>query len=109
MSHHAWAIDPTHLSLPNGRRQWRVSGAISYRHSARALRLMGIDIATPPAVAGFGPKVSLEYDSGSGASELGMAGTRGLPSVRRRTENGLPRFDASDAIEVTGLGLRATA
>jgi hypothetical protein len=106
MSHHAWAIDPTHLSLPNGPASVEGLGRNFVPSLSSGTSSYGIDIATPPAVAGFGPKVSLEYDSGSGASELGMGWKLGgLPSVRRRTENGLPRFDASDAIEVTGLGV----
>jgi YD repeat-containing protein len=60
----------------------------------------------PPSAGGFAPHLSLDYDSGGGVSELGMGWhLSGLLRVRRRTENGLPRFDASDAVEVAGLGV----
>src|SRR5262249_8393985 len=45
-------------------------------------------------------------DSGSGASEIGLGWhLSGAPRIRRRTENGLPRFDVSDAFELSGLGM----
>ncbi|MCI4355122.1 MAG: FG-GAP-like repeat-containing protein, partial [Thermoplasmata archaeon] len=64
-----------------------------------------LPVIVPPAAGGFGPGLSLAYDSGSGVSEVGM-GFRlaGVPRLRRRTEAGLPRFDGSDTFEVTGLG-----
>ncbi len=50
--------------------------------------------------------MSIDYDSGGGASELGIGWKLGdLPAVRRRTENGLPRFDSSDAFEVSGMSV----
>jgi RHS repeat-associated protein len=60
----------------------------------------------PPAAGGFAPKLSIDYDGGSGASEVGL-GFRisGLPGIRRRTSAGLPKFDASDAFELVGLGM----
>ncbi|HEX4341007.1 MAG TPA: toxin TcdB middle/N-terminal domain-containing protein [Polyangiaceae bacterium] len=65
----------------------------------------GVDIAVPPAVGGFAPKLGFEYDGGSGVSELGLGWhLGGLPSIRRRVEDGLPRFDATDTFELTGLG-----
>src|SRR5690606_34128705 len=66
----------------------------------------GVDIALPPAVRGFGPSLSLDYDAGDGVSEVGM-GWRigGVPRIRRRVAEGLPRFDASDTFEVSGIGI----
>jgi RHS repeat-associated protein len=66
----------------------------------------GIDIALPPAVHDFGPNLSLDYDSGGGASEVGVGWQLGgVPSLRRRVDDGLPRFDEHDAWELAGLGM----
>src|SRR5690606_24416086 len=52
------------------------------------------------------PALALEYDSGGGVSEVGL-GWRlgGVPSIRRRTTEGLPTFTEADAFEAVGLGL----
>jgi len=66
----------------------------------------GVAIAVPPAAGGFTPQISFDYDSGGGVSELGLGWKLGgLVSIRRRVENGLPRFDDSDAFELTGSGV----
>ncbi len=102
----ASGVDPTKLSLPKGPASIEGLGRSFAASLASGTASYGIDIAVPPAAAGFAPKISLEYDAGGGVSELGM-GFRlgGLPSVRRRTTDGLPRFDATDTFEVTGLGM----
>jgi hypothetical protein len=57
----------------------------------------------PPSAGGFEPHLSLDYDSGGGVTDVGT-GWRlsGIPTIRRRTENGLPLFTASDAMEIAG-------
>ena len=102
----ASGIDPTRISLPKGPASIEGLGRNFVPSLSSGTSAYGVDIAVPPAVAGFGPKISLDYDSGGGVSELGMGWKLGgLPTVRRRTENGLPKFDTSDAFEVTGLGV----
>ncbi len=103
---HAWGIDPTHISLPKGPASIEGLGRNFVPSLSSGTSSYGIDIVVPPAVAGFGPKLSIDYDSGGGASELGIGWKLGgLPAVRRRTENGLPRFDSSDAFEVSGMSV----
>src|SRR4029434_10639956 len=48
--------------------------------------------------------LALEYDAGGGVSELGL-GWRlgGVPSIRRRVEEGLARFDLSAPFEISGI------
>ena len=102
----ASGLDATRLSLPKGPASIEGLGRNFVPSLSSGTSSYGVDIAVPPAVAGFGPKLSLDYDSGGGVSELGLGWKLGgLPSVRRRTENGLPRFDTTDAFEVTGLSV----
>ncbi len=103
---HAKGIEPTHISLPKGPGSIEGLGRNFAPSLASGTSSYGVDIVVPPSAGGFSPRLSLDYDSGGGVSDVGM-GWRlgGPPRVRRRTENGLPRFDASDAFEISGLGI----
>jgi len=99
-------LEPTHISLPSGPGSIEGLGRNFAPSLASGTASYGVDIAVPPSAGGFEPHVSLDYDSSGGVTELGM-GWRlsGLPRIRRRTENGLPRFTASDPIEIDGMGV----
>jgi hypothetical protein len=102
----AKGIEPTRISLPKGPGSIEGLGRNFAPSLASGTASYGVDIAVPPGAGGFVPKISLDYDSGGGVSDLGLGWRMGgLPEIRRRTENGLPRFDASDAFEITGLGI----
>src|SRR6478736_1735723 len=86
-------LDSTRLSLPKG--PGSIEGLASadfMPNPASGQASYSIPIVVPPAARSFGPSLSLSYDSAAGVSELGV-GWRlaGVPSVRRRTEDGLPR------------------
>lgn len=102
----ASGVDPTKLSLPSGPASIEGLDRNFEPSLSTGTASYGIEIAAPPAAGGFSPKLSLDYDSGGGVSELGM-GWRigGLPTIRRRVNEGLPRFDDSDAFEISGVGL----
>jgi hypothetical protein len=97
----AGGVESTKISLPKGPASIEGLGGAFAPSLASGTAAYGVDLLMPPAVRGFIPKLSLDYDGGSGASELGV-GWRigGIPSIRRRTNNGLPRFDESDALEL---------
>ncbi|MBM4361399.1 MAG: VCBS repeat-containing protein, partial [Deltaproteobacteria bacterium] len=102
----ARGVDPTRLSLPRG--PGSVEG-LGLRDVATGLPGGGLalelPIRVPPAAGGLGPRLSLAYDSGRGLTELGIGwALGGLPSVRVRTADGLPRFDGTDRFEVVGIG-----
>jgi hypothetical protein len=102
----AAGVSPTHISLPSGPASVEGLGRNFVPSLASGTAGYGIDVALPPAVHGFGPSLSLDYDSGGGVSEVGMGWQIGsVPSLRRRVDDGLPRFDESDAWELTGLGM----
>ncbi len=103
---HADGTDPTKISIPKGPGSIEGLGRSFQASLASGTASFGLDIAVPPAARGFGPSLSLEYDGAGGITELGM-GFRlgGIPSIRRRTQEGFPRFDASDEFELVGLGI----
>ncbi len=59
---------------------------------------MTVPIATSPGRSGFGPQLSLSYDSGSGNGPFGFGWSLSLPAITRKTDKGLPRYnDAEDS------------
>jgi hypothetical protein len=103
---HAGGVETTRISLPSGPASIEGLGKNFSASLASGTASYGIDIAVPPAAGGFGPHLSLDYNGGGGVSELGF-GWRlgGLLSVRRRVEQGLPRFDETDTFELSGSGV----
>ena len=64
-----------------------------------------VPIRTSPGRSGFGPDLSLGYDSGSGNGPFGLGWTLSLPDITRRTERGLPQYDDehdSDSFVLSG-------
>ena len=49
-------------------------------------------MATSPGRAGFGPALSLSYDSGAGNGPFGLGWKVALPAITRKTDKGLPRY-----------------
>jgi RHS repeat-associated protein len=102
----AAGTSPTRINLPNGPGSVEGLGRNFVPSLASGTAGYDIDIALPPAVRSFGPSLSLDYDSAGGASEVGTGWQiGGVPSLRRRVDDGLPHFDADDAWELTGLGM----
>jgi hypothetical protein len=59
---------------------------------------MSVPIATSPGRSGFGPQLSLTYDSGAGNGPFGFGWSLSLPSITRKTDKGLPQYgDAVDS------------
>ena len=59
---------------------------------------MSVPIATSPGRSGFGPQLSLSYDSGAGNEAFGFGWSLSLPSITRKTDKGLPRYlDAEES------------
>jgi RHS repeat-associated protein len=53
---------------------------------------LSVPLATSPGRSGFGPTLTLEYDSGAGNGVFGFGWSLSLPSVTRKTDKGLPRY-----------------
>src|SRR5436190_2835281 len=59
---------------------------------------MTVPIATSPGRSGFGPQLSLSYDSGAGNGPFGFGWSLSLPAITRKTDKGLPQYrDAEDS------------
>ncbi len=66
---------------------------------------MSVPLVSTPGRAGFGPQLSLSYNSGSGNGVFGLGWGLSLPSVTRKTDKGLPRYlddEESDVFLLAG-------
>ena len=68
------------------------SGRSSRSARPPAPRSLTVPVATSPGRAGFGPSLSLSYDSGSGNGPFGLGWKLALPAITRKTDKGLPRY-----------------
>jgi len=59
---------------------------------------MTVPVFTSPGRSGFGPQLSLSYDSGAGNGPFGFGWNLSAPSITRRTDKGLPKYyDAEES------------
>src|SRR5678815_2578387 len=79
------------ISLPKGGGAIRGIGEKFAANPVTGTGSMTVPIATSPGRSGFGPQLSLSYDSGSGNGPFGLAWSPSLPSITRKTDKGLPR------------------
>lgn len=66
---------------------------------------LSVPIFASSGRSGFGPQLSLSYDSGSGNGPFGFGWSLSLPSITRKTDKGLPRYrdaDESDVFVLSG-------
>jgi hypothetical protein len=61
---------------------------------------MTVPIATSPGRAGFGPQLSLAYDSSAGNGPFGFGWSLSLPQVTRKTDKGLPTYQDANESDV---------
>jgi hypothetical protein len=67
---------------------------------------MSVPLAVSPGRSGFGPQLSLSYDSGAGNGPFGFGWSLALPAITRKTDKGLPRYDdaaESDVFLLSGV------
>lgn len=57
-----------------------------------------VPLPTSPGRSGFGPQLSLAYDSGAGNGPFGFGWSLSLPTITRKTDKGLPQYrDAEES------------
>src|SRR5215472_14346080 len=80
------------ISLPKGGGAIRGTGEKFAANPTTGAGAMSVPIATSPGRSGFGPQLSLSYDSATGNSPFGFGWSLSLPSISRKTEKGLPIY-----------------
>lgn len=85
-------FSPPSISLPKGGGAIRGLGEKFAANPVTGTGSMSVPIATSPGRSGFGPQLSLSYDSGSGNGPFGLGWNLSLPTITRRTDKGLPLY-----------------
>ncbi len=85
------------ISLPKGGGGIRGMGEKFAANPVTGTGSMSVPIATSPGRSGFGPELSLSYDSGAGNGPFGFGWNLSIPSITRKTDKGLPQYN--DAAE----------
>jgi RHS repeat-associated protein len=80
------------ISLPKGGGAIRGIGEKFSANPATGTGSTSVPIATSPGRSGFGPQLSLSYDSGAGNGPFGFGWDLSLPSITRKTDKGLPQY-----------------
>src|SRR5438270_4029151 len=91
-------VPPT-IALPKGGGAIRGIGEKFAANPVTGTGSMTVPIATSPGRSGFGPQLSLSYDSGASNGPFGLGWSLSLPAITCKTDKGLPRYqDAQDTV-----------
>src|SRR5438128_479645 len=93
------------LSLPKGGGAIRGIGEKFAANPVTGTGSLTVPIYTSPGRSGFGPQLSLSYDSGAGNEPFGFGWSLALPSITRKTDKGLPHYvdaEESDTFILSG-------
>ncbi|MEQ1794742.1 MAG: SpvB/TcaC N-terminal domain-containing protein [Nitrospira sp.] len=99
-SANSFQITPPSVSLPKGGGAVRGIGEKFAANPVTGTGSMSVSIATSPGRSGFGPQLSLSYDSGAGNGPFGLGWSLSLPSITRKTDKGLPKYQDTDESDV---------
>lgn len=88
------------IQLPKGGGAIRGLGEKFAANPVTGTGSMSVPIATSPGRSGFGPQLSLNYDSGSGNGPFGFGWSLSLPCISRKTEKRLPTYLDDVDIEI---------
>ena len=91
---------PPSISLPKGGGAIRGIGEKFAANPVTGTGSMTVPVATSPGRSGFGPQLSLAYDSGAGNGPFGFGWSLSLPAITRKTDKGLPEYGDSRESDV---------
>src|SRR5215207_2295459 len=93
------------ISLPKGGGAIRGMGEKFSANPVTGTGSLNVPIYASPGRSGFGPELSLSYDSGTGNGPFGFGWGLFVPSITRKTDKGLPQYfdgDESDVFILSG-------
>ena len=88
------------ISLPKGGGAIRGIGEKFAANPVTGTGSMTVPLPVSPGRSGFGPQLSLSYDSGSGNGPFGFGWSLSLPAITRKTEKGLPQYRDAEESDV---------
>ena len=94
------ALSPPAITMPKGGGAIRGIGEKFAANPVNGTGSVSIPIYTSPGRAGFAPQLSLSYNSGAGNGEFGFGWNLSQPSITRKTDKGLPRYEGAPESDV---------
>ena len=88
------------ISIPKGGGAIRGIGEKFAANPVTGTGSMQVPIATSSGRSGFGPGLSLSYDSGAGNGPFGFGWSLSLPTITRKTDKGLPQYRDAEESDV---------
>ncbi|MFZ5480489.1 MAG: SpvB/TcaC N-terminal domain-containing protein [Myxococcota bacterium] len=80
------------LELPKGGGAIKGIGEKFQANPATGTASLSVPLPIPPGRGAFTPSLSLSYNSGGGNGPFGLGWSVGAPSIRRKTDKGLPEY-----------------
>src|SRR4051812_48674646 len=96
----SFAIASPRVTLPKGGGAIRGIGEKFAANPVTGTGAMSVPIATSVGRSGFGPQLTLTYDSGSGNGPFGLGWSLSLPAITRKTDTGLPLYRDAEESDV---------
>ena len=96
----SFSIAAPSINLPKGGGAISGMGEKFAANPVTGTGAMSVPIATSPGRSGFGPQLSLTYDSGSGNGPFGFGWSLSIPSISRKTDKGLPHYRDAEESDV---------
>ena len=93
-------VSAPQISLPKGGGAIRGIGEKFAANPVTGTGSLTVPIYTSPGRSGFGPQLSLSYDSGSGNGPFGFGWSLALPAITRKTDKGLPQYVDSQESDI---------
>lgn len=93
------------VSLPKGGGAIRGIGEKFAANPVAGTASLAIPVPISPGRSGFGPSLSLSYDSGAGNGIFGFGWSLSIPSITRKTDKGIPLYldeEESDTFILSG-------
>lgn len=88
------------ISVPKGGGALRAIDEKFTTNPATGTATVSVPLPISPARSGFGPQLSLSYDSGGGAGPFGHGWAMSIPAITRKTDKGLPTYDEAAESDV---------
>ncbi len=95
-----FAVAAPQLSLPKGGGAIRGIGEKFAANPITGTGSLTVPVYASPGRSGFGPQLSLSYNSGSGNSPFGFGWSLALAAITRKTDKGLPQYIDSDESDI---------
>src|SRR5258708_36071871 len=91
-------VEATELALTKGGGAIRGIGEKFGVNPVNGTGLLTVPIYASPGRSGFGPQLSLTYDSGNGNGPFGFGWSLAVNAITRKTDKGLPQYvDAKES------------